>query len=47
VQAGRHVGEVARVSADGQQFWLVNERTGAEQAIDTVFWRKRGLAAAL
>ena len=41
VQAGRHVGEVARVDADGRAFWLVNERTGAEQLIDTAFWRSR------
>jgi hypothetical protein len=41
VRAGRHIGEVVRMSPDGQQFWLVNERTGAEQAIDTGFWRAR------
>jgi hypothetical protein len=44
VQAGRHFGEVARVSASGAQFWLVNEKTGAEQAIDTQFWRTRANA---
>ena len=41
VQAGRHVGEVVRVSPAGDQFWLVNERTGAEQAIDVAFWRAK------
>jgi hypothetical protein len=45
VTAGRHTGEVARLSADGRQFWLVNERSGAEQLIDAEFWRARaGLA---
>ena len=39
VVAGRHTGEVTRVSADGRQFWLVNERTGAEQLMDAGFWR--------
>ena len=41
VTAGRHTGEVSRLSADGRQFWLVNERTGAEQLFDTAFWRDR------
>ena len=41
VRAGRHVGEVVRMSPDGRQFWLVNERSGAEQPIDTEFWRAR------
>jgi len=41
VSAGRQVGEVARVSADGTQLWLINERTGATQAIDAGFWRQR------
>ncbi|RZL32949.1 MAG: DNA helicase [Rubrivivax sp.] len=41
VSAGRHEGEVARISADGSQFWLVNARTGAEQLIDVAFWRLR------
>jgi DNA replication ATP-dependent helicase Dna2 len=41
VSAGRHEGEVARISADGRQFWLVNARTGAEQLIDVEFWRRR------
>ncbi len=45
VQAGRHVGEVSRVSVGGEQFWLVNERTGAEQPIDVQFWREKALAA--
>jgi len=44
VQAGRHVGEVSRTSANGLQFWLVNERTGAEQVIDTAFWRAKASA---
>jgi DNA replication ATP-dependent helicase Dna2 len=43
--AGRHVGEVARISADGRQFWLVNARTGAEQLIDADFWRLRAQGA--
>jgi DNA replication ATP-dependent helicase Dna2 len=41
VSAGRHEGEVARISADGRQFWLVNARTGVEQLIDVAFWRER------
>jgi DNA replication ATP-dependent helicase Dna2 len=41
VSAGRHEGEVARISADGHQLWLVNARTGAEQLIDVAFWRQR------
>lgn len=41
VMAGRLTGEVSRVSPDGRQFWLVNERSGAEQLIDTEFWRAR------
>ena len=41
VSAGRHVGEVVRVSACGAQLWLVNERSGAEQLIDANFWRAR------
>lgn len=40
VAAGRQVGEVARISADGRQFWLINARTGAEQLIDAEFWRR-------
>ncbi|PZP30947.1 MAG: DNA helicase [Roseateles depolymerans] len=43
VQAGRHVGEVSRVSADGRQFWLINERSGATQLMDAAFWRARAL----
>jgi len=45
VTAGRHSGEVSRVSADGAQFWLVNASTGAEQLFDTAFWRRRALNA--
>jgi hypothetical protein len=45
VAAGRHEGEVARVSADGRQFWLINARTGAEQLIDAEFWRRRAQGA--
>lgn len=45
VQAGRHTGEVARISPDGRQLWLVNERTGAEQLFDAGFWRARAVAA--
>ena len=46
VVAGRHTGEVTRISPDGRQFWLVNERTGATQLIDTAFWRERARAEA-
>lgn len=41
VQAGRHIGELQRLSADGRQFWLVNERSGAEQLFDVEFWRNK------
>lgn len=41
VVAGRHTGEVGGLSADGQQFWMVNERTGARQWFDAEFWRAR------
>jgi len=41
VAAGRHTGEVTRLSTDGRQFWLTNERTGAEQLFDAEFWRQR------
>ena len=45
VSAGRHEGEVVRLSPDGRQFWLVNARTGAEQLIDVDFWRRRAQGA--
>ncbi len=41
VSAGRHTGEVLRLSPDRKQFWLVNERTGAEQLFDAEFWRAK------
>lgn len=41
VTAGRHTGEVVAVSPDGQQLWIVNERTGARQLFDAEFWRAR------
>lgn len=41
VAAGRHVGELTRSSADGRQFWIVCERSGAERVFDTAFWRAR------
>ena len=41
VTAGRHTGEVVRLSPDWRQFWLVNERTGAELLIDAGFWQSR------
>lgn len=41
VQAGRHGGEVVKLSPDGRQFWLVNERSGATQLFDADFWRER------
>jgi hypothetical protein len=44
VSAGRHVGEVLRVSPDATQLWLVNQRSGAEQVFDVAFWRARALA---
>lgn len=45
VNTGRQCGEVSRLSPDGRQFWLVNERTGAEQLFDADFWRERAKAA--
>ena len=45
VSAGRHTGEVVAVSPDGSQFWLVNERSGARQLLDTEFWRAQARAA--
>ena len=45
VTAGRHVGEVTRVSADGSQFWLVNAGTGLLQVFDAGFWRERAAAS--
>lgn len=44
VTTGRQTGEVSRLSPDGRQFWLVNERTGAEQLFDAEFWRERAQA---
>ncbi|MBK6716910.1 MAG: AAA family ATPase [Burkholderiales bacterium] len=44
VRAGRHCGEVSRISPDGRQFWLVNERSGAEQLFDTAFWQAKARA---
>ncbi|MEY4751673.1 MAG: hypothetical protein RIQ60_3887 [Pseudomonadota bacterium] len=46
VSAGRHTGEVSALSADGRQFTLVNERSGATQVFDVAFWRAKALAAA-
>lgn len=46
VSAGRAVGEVAGISPDGRQLWLINERTGLRQAIDVAFWRQRAQDAA-
>jgi hypothetical protein len=43
VSAGRVTGEVAGVSPDGRQLWLVNERTGIRQTLDVAFWRQRAL----
>jgi len=45
VSAGRHTGEVCRLSPDGRQFWLINERSGATQLFDTQFWRDKAGAA--
>lgn len=44
VTTGRQTGEVTRLSPDGRQFWLVNERSGAEQLFDAGFWRERAKA---
>ena len=44
VSAARHCGEVSRISPDGRQFWLVNERSGAEQLFDVAFWREKAIA---
>jgi len=46
VSAGRVTGEVQRLSPDGRQLWLVNERNGAALPLDAAFWRaKAGLAS--
>jgi hypothetical protein len=45
VSAGRHVGEVLRLSPDGAQLTLVNERSGEQQLFDVAFWRAKALAA--
>ena len=45
VTAGRHTGEVVRLSPDGRQLWLVHERTGAELLIDAGFWLSRAAEA--
>jgi len=44
VSAGRHTGEVASISPDGRELWLVNERSGARQVIDVAFWRAKAQA---
>lgn len=44
VRTARHTGEVTRISPDGGQFWLVNERSGAEQLFDAAFWRDKAQA---
>ncbi|MBB3193161.1 DEAD/DEAH box helicase [Roseateles terrae] len=44
VSAGRVTGEVAGVSPDGLQLWLINERTGIRQTLDVAFWRQRARA---
>lgn len=41
VSAGRHVGEVTAISADGTELRMINERTGAPQTIAAAFWRAR------
>lgn len=41
VSTARHTGEVARVSKDGAQLWLVNEVSGAEQVFDVAFLRAK------
>ncbi|HEX7689778.1 MAG TPA: DNA helicase, partial [Burkholderiaceae bacterium] len=45
VRAGRHVGEVVRLSPDGAQLSMVNERSGATQLFDVAFWRAKGRPA--
>lgn len=47
VQAGRLLGEVRRLSADGAQLFLVNERSGAEVALDVAFWRTKAGATTI
>ena len=45
VQAGRLQGEVSRLSPDGRQLWLVNERSGESLPLDVAFWRAKAAAA--
>ncbi|MBB2487544.1 AAA family ATPase [Mitsuaria sp. WAJ17] len=45
VSAGRVTGEVQRLSPDGRQLWLVNERSGAALPLDADFWRARARSA--
>ncbi|MGN6527061.1 MAG: DEAD/DEAH box helicase [Burkholderiaceae bacterium] len=45
VRAGRHAGEVVRLSPDGAQLSMVNERSGATQLFDVAFWRAKGRPA--
>ncbi|MGM9513499.1 DEAD/DEAH box helicase [Roseateles sp. DB2] len=46
VSAGRVTGEVQRLSPDGRQLWLVNERSGAALPLDTDFWRTKARSSA-
>ena len=46
VSAGRVTGEVQRLSPDGRQLWLVNERSGAALPLDADFWRAKARGSA-
>ncbi|HLO95806.1 MAG TPA: C-terminal helicase domain-containing protein, partial [Burkholderiaceae bacterium] len=46
VSAGRVTGEVQRLSPDGRQLCLVNERSGAALTVDVGFWRARARGTA-
>ena len=45
VSAGRVTGEIQRLSPDGRQLWLVNERSGAALMLDAEFWRAKACSA--
>ena len=41
IAAGRLVGEVDRIAADGARFWVIHEKSGNAVEIDAAFWRER------
>lgn len=41
IAAGRLVGEVDRIAADGARFWVIHEKSGNAVEIDAPFWRER------